>query len=292
MALACGTRAWKMTPGNYTSLWKIDGKDATWAQLRWTLMGLEVAGGVFSEWAQSAGWRVGLSVFVWQCSGDALFLKHQERQTYTQQEHKSRDWKFWACLQTLTSSLESKLKAPWAQPRNSWGGGCYPKLHRGALQKWSRSYHHHLVLMTYNTFTPNLKISKTNRITGILFTVVVQCCLFKLGLLAVGRLQPDLVKGAEGGPITLPGASAWRDTVSPEHFWYQLGTEFHSGDVQPGSVGESARFSFPSYMLETRLPSKAVCCLVTYLSAVNLWLQVIHPQNQGKDREIEYIQFI
>ena len=123
MALACGTRAWKMTPGNYTSLWKIDGKDATWAQLRWTLMGLEVAGGVFSEWAQSAGWRVGLSVFVWQCSGDALFLKHQERQTYTQQEHKSRDWKFWACLQTLTSSLESKLKAPWAQPRNSWGGG-------------------------------------------------------------------------------------------------------------------------------------------------------------------------
>lgn len=172
------------------------------------------------------------------------------------------------------------------------GGGCCPKLHRGALQKWSRSYHHHLVLMTYNTFTPNLKISKTNRITGILFTVVVQCCLFKLGLLAVGRLQPDLVKGAEGGPITLPGASAWRDTFSPEHFWYQLGTEFHSGDVQPGSVGESARFSFPSYMLETRLPSKAICCLVTYLSAVNLWLQVIHPQNQGKDREIEYIQFI
>ena len=168
-------------------------------------MDLGGAGGsrrsVLREWAWSAGWRVGLSVFVWQCSGDALFLKHQERQTYTQQEHKSRDWKFWACLQTLASSLESKLKASWAQPTNSWGVGvCYPKLHRGALVKWSRSYHHHLVLMTYNTFTPNLKISKTNRITGILFTVVVQCCLFKLGLLAVGTLQPDLVKGAEGGP--------------------------------------------------------------------------------------------
>ena len=49
MALICGTQAWKMTSWNYTSLWKIDGKDATWTQLRWTLVGLEVAGGMFSE---------------------------------------------------------------------------------------------------------------------------------------------------------------------------------------------------------------------------------------------------
>ena len=145
---------------------------------------------------------------------------------------------------------------------------------------------------SYNTFTPDLKISKTNRISGILFTVAVQCHLFKWGLLPVGRMQPDLVKGAEGGPITLPGASAWRDTLSPECLWYQLRTEFHSGDLQPGSVGESARFSFTSYMLETHPPSKAVFCLVTYLSAVNLWFQVVHPKNQGKGREIEYIQFI
>lgn len=114
---------------------------------------------------------------------------------------------------------------------------------------------------------------------------------FQVGVIAVGRMRPDLVKGAEGGPITLPGASAWRDTLSPECLSYQLRTEFHSGDLQPGSVGESARFSFTSYTLETRPPSKAVFCLVTYLSAVNLWLQIIHPKNQGKDREIEYIQF-
>lgn len=114
---------------------------------------------------------------------------------------------------------------------------------------------------------------------------------FQVGVIAVGRMRPDLVKGAEGGPITLPGASAWRDTLSPECLSYQLRTEFHSGDLQPGSVGESARFSFTSYTLETRPPSKAVFCLVTYQSAVNLWLQIIHPKNQGKDREIEYIQF-
>lgn len=76
---------------------------------------------------------------------------------------------------------ESKLKAPWAQPRNSWGDGVIPN----CTDTLWRSYHHYLVLKSYNTFTPDLKISKMNRISGVLFTMAVQCHLFELGLLPV-----------------------------------------------------------------------------------------------------------
>lgn len=246
--------------------------------------------GVLREWAGSAGWSVGLSVFVNAVGMLCFWNTRKDKHIHNKNIR----------AETENSELVCKHSPPPQSPNLE-----HPEHNQGTAegtvlsQTAQRRFGEVVPQLpppprTYDLqyFTPNLKISKTNRISGILFTVAVQSCLFKLGLLAVGRMRLDLVKGAEGGPITLPGASAWRDTVSPEHFWYQLGTEFHSGDVQPGSVGESARFSFPSYMLETRPPSKAVCCLVTYLSAVNLWLQVIHPKNQGKDREIEYIQFI
>lgn len=120
-----------------------------------------------------------------------------------------------------------------------------------------------------------------NRISGILFTVAVQCHLFKLGLFPVRSCE-----GHRGWTHHPSGGICLKGHPLTRALWCQLRTELHSGDLQPGSVGESAQLSFTSYMLETRLPPKTVFCLVTYLSAVNLWLQVIHPKSQGKDRDI------
>ena len=135
---------------------------------------------VLREWAGSAGWGVGLSVFVWRCSWMLCFWntrkdKHIHNKNIKAETENSE-------LVCKHSPLESKLKAPWAQPRNSWGDGVIPN----CTDTLWRSYHHYLVLKSYNTFTPDLKISKTNRISGILFTVAVQCHLFKLGLLQWG----------------------------------------------------------------------------------------------------------
>lgn len=91
-------------------------------------MDLGGAGGsrrnVLREWARSAGWGVGLSDFVWPCSGMLCFWntrkdKHIHNKNIKAETENSE-------LVCKHSPPESKLKAPWAQPRNSWGDGVIP----------------------------------------------------------------------------------------------------------------------------------------------------------------------